>query len=311
MTDDRSCVRQTAPTAARLHEGVKRLMSTPMPDSTVLPVSDWFRVTAEAPGVYRIAEPMHSEGVSAYLVEGERDAAVIDTGLGVGNMLEVVQRLTTRDPIVLQTHGHWDHIGSTWRFARRLIHPREAYTLPRGFPNWMYAPLFSPERLESGELPDDFDIATAAIPACEPTGELVDGDVIDLGGRQLEVIFTPGHSPGGISFLDRANRLLFVGDAVHMGGLWLFLPRSDAAAFRTAVARLAAVADDVDLVYAAHGTSPFPAARLHDMQAAFEEVCAGRTPERLESRDIGFPEPVAVDAHDFGDFTFLLARGRY
>lgn len=275
-------------------------------------ISDWFDVSHEAPGVYRIAEPMHSEAVSSYLVVGETDAALLDTGLGVVDMRALVLQLTPNEPQVVQTHGHWDHIGSTWRFARRRIHPLETYTLQRGFPNAMYGPLFSMDRMaQAGRLPADFDPATAAIPACEPTGELVEGDRIDLGGRALEVIHTPGHSPGGISLLDRTNRLLFVGDAAHPGGMWLFLPRSDADGFGTAIEKLAAVADEVDAVYGAHGTTPFEPSVLVAMRDAYREVRAGRTPDRVESRDIGFPEPVSVDAHAFDGFTFLLGTGRY
>lgn len=45
---------------------------------------------------------------------------------------------------------------------------------------------------------------------------MADGDVFDLGGRRLEVIHTPGHSPGSICLLDKENRLLFTGDTVNV-----------------------------------------------------------------------------------------------
>jgi glyoxylase-like metal-dependent hydrolase (beta-lactamase superfamily II) len=54
------------------------------------------------------------------------------------------------------------------------------------------------------------------------TGWLEHGDRIDLGERMLEIFHTPGHSPGGISFLDREARAFFVGDLIYLGKMLLF-----------------------------------------------------------------------------------------
>ena len=271
----------------------------------------WFQVRNIGEGITIIAEPLHAEGVKSYLVEGERDVAVIDTGLGVADFAALVRQLSDRDPLVIQTHGHWDHIGHTWAFERRLIHPSEVYTLQRGFPNAMYRPLFSPQRLRGAALPPEFDPETAAIPACEPTGTLDHGDVVDLGGRTLEVLHTPGHSPGGISFLDRQTGTLFSGDAINYGGCWLFLPRSDAAAFRATIRMLAEMSDHFQAIYPSHEHAPIPPSDLRFAHEAFEEVWAGREPDSRIRWDIGFPEKVPVDVHKMGEFNFLLREGAY
>lgn len=271
----------------------------------------WFEVERIAEGVTVIGEPLHTEAVKSYLVEGEREVAVIDTGLGVGDFAALVAELFDRDPLVLQTHAHWDHFGGSHAFERVLVHPSEAYALRRGFPNAMYRPLFTPKRLENPALPPDFDPETAEIPPCEPTGELNHGDRVDLGGRVLEVLHTPGHSPGGVSFLDREARLLFAGDAVNFGDMWLFLPRSDAAAFRDTIRMLADLVPDIDAVYPAHGSIPMSPDLLPRIRDAYEDVWCGRPADRHLKWDIGFPERVPVDVHDFGEFTFLLGTGRY
>ena len=72
------------------------------------------------------------------------------------------------------------------------------------------------------------------------TGWLEHGDPIDLGGRVLEVFHTPGHSPGGVSFLDRQARALFVGDLLYHGRMYVFLPTSDPAEFRSSLQRVVA-----------------------------------------------------------------------
>jgi glyoxylase-like metal-dependent hydrolase (beta-lactamase superfamily II) len=272
----------------------------------------WFEVRVVAPGVTRIAEGRHAEDVKSYLVEGTRDVAVIDTGLGVGDFRGLVRRLSDREPLVLQTHGHWDHFGASSQFARVLIHPSEAYALRRGFPNELYRWVMSGNNVERAALPPDFDPETAAIPAVEPTGELNDGDRIDLGGRALEVLHTPGHSPGGVSLLDREARLLFSGDVVNRGRMWLHLPRSDAAAWRASIQRLADLAPAIDAIYCAHGETPLDPALVPQMRDAFEQVWSGaRRPNAHEDFDIGFPTPVKTDIFDFEGFGFYLATGRY
>jgi glyoxylase-like metal-dependent hydrolase (beta-lactamase superfamily II) len=276
-------------------------------------VSDqgWYEIKEIGDGITIVGEPLHEENIKSYLVEGERDVAVIDTGLGVGDFAAVVQSLSEKDPVVLQTHGHWDHFGGSHAFERVLVHESEAYALRRGFPNAMYKPLFTPKRLKNAALPDAFDPETAAIPPVEPTGTLDTGDTVDLGGRVLEVFHTPGHSQGGLSFLDSQTGYLFAGDAINYGGIWLFLPRSDAAAYRETARLLANLADRVSAVYPAHGKVPLPPDDLRRVHEYYEEVWAGREPDRRVKWDIGFPERVPVDVHDFGDFTFLMGAGRY
>jgi glyoxylase-like metal-dependent hydrolase (beta-lactamase superfamily II) len=272
----------------------------------------WFDVSEIAPGVTRIAEGRHAEDVKSYLVEGARDVAVIDTGLGVGDFRELVRRLSDRDPIVLQTHGHWDHFGASSQFARVLIYPSEAYALRRGFLNDSYRWVMGGNNVERSVLPPGFDPETAAIPAVEPTGELNHGDVIELGGRQLEVLHTPGHSPGGVSFLDRAARLLFPGDAVNSGRMWLHLPRSDAAAWRATIHQLADLAPAIDAIYCALGRTPLDPALLPRMRDAFEQVWRGaRRPDAPEDFDNGFPTPVKTDNFDVEILGFYMAAGRY
>jgi glyoxylase-like metal-dependent hydrolase (beta-lactamase superfamily II) len=272
---------------------------------------EWYEVAAVGDGITIIGEPLHTENIKSYLVEGERDVAVIDTGLGVGDFAGLVKNLSTKAPVVLQTHGHWDHIGGSHAFERVLVHESEAYALRRGFPNAMFAPLFSPQRVKKAQLPPGFDPTTAAIPPAEPTGTLDTGDTVDLGDRVLEVFHTPGHSQGGLSFLDRQTGILFAGDAVNYGGMWLFLPRSDPAAFRETAKLLASLADRVRAVYPAHGKVPLPPDDLRRVHEQYEEIWAGRTPDRHVKWDIGFPERVPVDVHDFGEFTYLMGAGRY
>lgn len=274
----------------------------------------WFVVNKVAEGVTQIAEPLHAENIKSYLVEGDRYVAVIDTGLGVGDFRGLVRECSEREPIVLLTHAHWDHIGGACAFPEVLVHPSEAYAVRRGVPNAMMRTLFGEEAIRPTALPAWFDVNTAAIPGCEPTGALNAGDRIELGGRSLEVLHTPGHSPGGVSLYDRATGILFAGDAINYGGIWLYLPRSDAAAYRATLQRLVEFIEthDVRAIYSAHADVPLEPAHVREARDAYEEIWTGeRTPDSHEQFDIGFPERVPSDVFECGRFTFLLGSGRY
>jgi len=81
----------------------------------------WFEVHWERDGIGWVQEPL----VKSFLIEGERDVAILDTGMGVGDFAGVVTSASSRAPLVVQTHGHWDHVGSSYAFDRILIHPSD------------------------------------------------------------------------------------------------------------------------------------------------------------------------------------------
>jgi glyoxylase-like metal-dependent hydrolase (beta-lactamase superfamily II) len=152
-------------------------------------------------------------------------------------------------------------------------------------------------------LPDGFDVASAEIPGAEPTGDLNHGDVIDLGGRSLEAFHTPGHSPGGVTLLDRENRLLFPGDAVYLGPMFAYRPYSDPVAYRESLRLLAKLADLSDAVYPSHNQSPMTPEDVRSMHRAYESIWSGATPPTSSQAD--------YDRFDFDGFSFWLRPGGY
>jgi glyoxylase-like metal-dependent hydrolase (beta-lactamase superfamily II) len=264
---------------------------------------DWFEVRRLPDAVTMIREPHHSEDVKVFLIEGERDIAVLDTGLGVGDFVGLVASLSDRQPKVLQTHAHWDHIGASRLFDDVWVHPTEAEGLRNGFPATRYVAAFADGNVDRERLPANFDPSNG-LPGREPTGWLEDGQQIDLGGRVLEVIHTPGHSPGGVSFLDRQARALFVGDLLYLGRMYIFFPNSDPAAFRESLRRVSEVLHDVDTVYPAHGPAPITPDDVLAIRDAYEEVWTGRDAVRDDSL-FGFP----LTIYDFGRFSFLMPAG--
>ena len=122
---------------------------------------------------------------------------------------------------------------------------------------------------------------------------LHDGDKIDLDGRVLEVLATPGHTPDSIMLLDRANGLLFTGDMYYPGPIFLYRPETDLDAYVASMKKVAALAPNLKLLLPSHNVpvaGPLDLARVVD---AIEQVRAGKikpTPhdQRWEYKFPGF-----------------------
>jgi glyoxylase-like metal-dependent hydrolase (beta-lactamase superfamily II) len=235
-------------------------------------MGDWFATRELDRGVWLVAEPCH---VNAYLVAGRDRAALIDSGLGIGDVRAVVTSLTDLDVGIVNTHHHWDHVGGNAAFAEVAIHGTGVEPLRRPVDPEMLAAYaaYARERLERFEgfadlddryfslladettprpFPEGFDPAAWRIEPGEPTCLLAEGDTIDLGSRELLVLHTPGHTPDSICLLDEREGLLFAGDTINTGPIYAHMPDSDLEAFASSTARLAAMGDAIRRVYMAH-----------------------------------------------------------
>ena len=142
---------------------------------------------------------------NCYLVEGEERALLIDGLLGVGRIRQFVRELTDKPVNLVLTHGHIDHSGAAWEYPEVYLHPDDIAL--------MYARGGVPKRFEKGNQKDP-SVTLEDVPEVVPTRTypVVEGDIFDLGGRQLEVVEIAGHSKGSIGLLDRDDRILYLGD---------------------------------------------------------------------------------------------------
>ncbi len=81
-----------------------------------------------------------------------------------------------------------------------------------------------------------------------------DGDKIDLGNRELEVLHLPGHTPDAIALIDRQQGLLWTGDSYYSGPIWLFAPETDLDAYAKSIDRLIAELPNIKALLPAHNT---------------------------------------------------------
>lgn len=242
----------------------------------------WFEVYEPATGVFAIYEPHQSEETIGYLITGENRAVLFDTGMGISDIKKVVTELTKLPIVVLNSHTHDDHVGGNWEFD--TIYGMDTdFTRQnaRGSRDDAQAEIAPGEIC--GTLPAGFDAKSYQTLPWKIMRYMHDGETIELGGRMIEVIATPGHTPDAISLLDRANGLLFTGDTYYPAPIWLFRPETDLDAYSRSIRRLAALEPKIKLVLGAHNIPVAEPKVLNELVSAFDEVRAGKVPPAPDS----------------------------
>jgi glyoxylase-like metal-dependent hydrolase (beta-lactamase superfamily II) len=241
-----------------------------------VPVADtWFEVYKVAPKTFAIYEPHQSEETISYLIVGGRRAVLFDTGMGIGDIRKITAKLTKLPIVVLNSHTHNDHVGGNWEFES-VYSPDTQFSRSsaKGSTEDARAEIAAGEIC--GSLPAEFDTKAYATRPWKITAYIHDGQHLDLGGRTLTVLATPGHTPDAISLLDRGNGLLFTGDTFYPSTIWIYRPETDLDAYAASIRRLAHLAPKVKVVLGAHNVPVAKPEVLPRLVAAFEAVRAGR-----------------------------------
>lgn len=211
----------------------------------------WFARREVAPGLWHIEEPFYNADYrcNIFLVKGRDADLVIDSGLGVAPLRPFLADISAA-PILVASHGHYDHLGGNWEFDARFAHAAEAEILATPTRENTLGARFLHDA-DFAELPfEGFKVQDWRPRAAPATRILSDGEILDLGDRKLKVIHAPGHSPGLICLWDAANGALFSTDAVYDGEIFDFLPCSDVSAYVQTMKRLRQL--PVEIAYPCH-----------------------------------------------------------
>lgn len=258
----------------------------------------WFEVYKIRPGVFALYEPHQSEEVISYLILGTKKALLFDTGMGISNIRKLVEGLTSLPVSVLNSHTHNDHVGDNWRFDDIYGMDTDfTRTNAKGSHEDAQAEL-APGEL-CGDLPHGFNPQAYFTRPFHISHWLHDGDKIALGGRTLEVIATPGHTPDSIALLDEKNGLLFTGDTFYAGPIYLYRPETDLDAYVASVKRLAALVPKLQLLLPAHNEPVADPAYLPKVVAAIQQVRSGKL-KTVDQR--GTP------VYAFSGFSFRMSK---
>jgi len=257
----------------------------------------WFEVYRVAPDTFAVYEPHQAEEAISYLILGQQRAILFDTGMGISDIRAVTKQLSRLPIIVLNSHTHNDHVGGNWQFDT-------IYSMDTDFSRQNAKGSVDDAQAElaagqiCGTLPKNFDPATYRTRAWTISKYIHDGDKLDLGGRTIEILSTPGHTPDAICLLDRSNGLLFTGDTYYPATIWLYRPETNFDAYAHSIAYIAALEPQVKSVHGAHNIPVAPPTVLPNLVAAFADL-------RAEKRTCK-PESPGKQRCTVGDFTFLI-----
>ncbi|MBQ7138296.1 MAG: MBL fold metallo-hydrolase [Clostridia bacterium] len=214
------------------------------------------KIHAIRPNVYLIDDAGES---TCYLICGSERALLVDSVNGEEDLHAVVRSLTDLPVIVVNTHGHGDHIFGNVYFDEAWLHPAD---------NALYDMFF-------GYAKEEMD--RHGLKPC-PVRPLEIGQSFDLGGVALEVVDLKGHTAGSIGLLDKAGRILYTGDGLNTH-LWMQLDHSLPIATMLETFRALKEQHGGDFDYVAHGHARELRGKeiLDWMIAGCEDILQGRT----------------------------------
>ena len=233
-------------------------------------MNDWFTIDQIDSETYIISEYRHWEETHCYLLNGDEHSLLIDTGLGIADIHAEVIQLTDKPVTAVATHIHWDHIGGHKYFPDFFAHAAELNWLDGAFP--LTIAQIRDMVVDRCDLPEGYDVNRYEFFQGHPTRVLNDNDVIDIGGRSVQIVHTPGHSPGHMCFWEKGRGYLFTGDLVYKDTLFAYFPSTDPQAYRNSLERVSAL--PVKRVFPAHHTLDIQAEILGRMRDAFRQLHA-------------------------------------
>lgn len=188
-------------------------------------------------------------GGNVYLVEGEDRAILFDAGSRITDLDKIVASITEKPVTLILTHIHPDHVGAVGYFPELYMNPGDTVQIPQMMPDY------------EGEIKF-----------------LKDGETIDLGGRKLEVIFTPSHTPGSTTFIDKDAGYGFSGDSFGSGNLLLFTGTFSDLIATCEKMKGVMEKEGIAFLYPGHyrGSNPETLQRLSDMITLSKDVLSGK-----------------------------------
>ncbi|EPY2285032.1 MBL fold metallo-hydrolase [Clostridium sporogenes] len=231
-------------------------------------MDNWFIIDHIDKDTHIISEYRHWEETHAYLLNGTERSLLVDTGLGICNIYDEVIKLTDKPVTAVATHIHWDHIGGHKFFPDFYAHEDELNWLNGEFP--LTLEQIKDMVVDRCDLPEGYNVDNYKFFQGTPTMVLKDNDIIDIGGRSIQVLHTPGHSPGHICFFEKERGYLFTGDLVYKDTLFAYYPSTDPKAYLKSIERVATL--PVKKVFPAHHSLDIHPEILIRMRDAFRQL---------------------------------------
>lgn len=225
---------------------------------------NWFTIKQLFPNVYGIAEFGHFEKVISYLFIGNKKALLFDSGLGIGNIRNVISSLTKNEVILVNSHCHFDHIGGNTLFSNIFLLDNK----------------FSKEKSKNGYTKKDLEKYNAAdLAPIKPFSYMSlihNGDEIDIEPFSFKVIHTPGHTPDSICLFEKSGKILLTGDTLYPSPIYLQFKESNENDYINSLKKLLFL--DINTILPAHNEFTISAKYIKEIIKFFE----GKTTDRKE-----------------------------
>ena len=169
---------------------------------------------------------------NSYLIIGEERAVLFDLAVNSPELKTYAEKLAGKPVRLVLSHGHYDHVFYLNKYQDVWMNTKDEFLLKKGM------------------------LGFPPVEPCPIIHGLKAGDVINLGGRELEVFHIPGHTPGSILLLDRKCRVLLSGDTCARRLLFGLHKKVSFKDFCTSLENLKKA--DFDVMYSAHDRCAIP-----------------------------------------------------
>lgn len=246
----------------------------------------YFTAKEVGEGIFQITNGIFDDSLPTfcYLVVGEKAAMLVDSMYGVGSLKEFCKTLTDRPVIHVCTHFHGDHTGGSYEFPDVWISPKDFESFYASAARSVGNAMRTAERRTLPEYRDQIRKEDMIEPREVRLHPLFEGDLIDLGGKEIEVIDVPGHTAGEIVLLDRKARCLYSGDACNTNTLLGLDPKCCVTEYLENLKKLNTYRSDFDTLFNGHDIQN---ATIVDEGIELSEKIIARTDDQVEGAVFG------------------------
>lgn len=214
---------------------------------------EWYKVKQIDEVTYVISETHHWEETNIYYLIGEKFNLVIDTGTGLFKLRKLLEQIDDKEIHVITTHTHWDHIGNHDEFEHIMVHELDKDWIIKGIPipiKFIRMNLIKdvPKEL----IPENFVLEDYELFRTDKVKTITDGETIDIGGREIGIIHTPGHSPGHISLYEQNRGYLYTGDILYKGRMYCNYESTDPKSYYNSVNKLYELRESITQIHTGH-----------------------------------------------------------
>lgn len=232
---------------------------------------DYYTICNITDSIFQIN--MHNH-VFSYLLIGNQKALLIDTGWGTVDIKSIAESLTSLPLIVVNTHGHLDHIYGNYLFDEIYIKEEDAHLI--GYDYTKEKREYVMSRFGQPELPKGMTLEDWKNAKPSKILSLNSLKYFDLGDRIVDIIDIAGHTIGSVGFIDRKEKILFTGDSVKDDLITLhFNMSTNLQTYLNSINNLIDIKDRFVKMYSSHTLNSLDPEFLFEIKNAVSQIIKG------------------------------------